>query len=527
MRDPIDTLSRQLRSGAIDRRRFMCGAVAAGVTVGLAGTLADKALASTPRKGGRFRIGAVGGATTDVLDPKTFSDFWVVSVNWQTRNNLIEIDHNLELVPELAESWEPSKDAKRWVVKLRKGVEFHNGKTLDANDVVYSMNIHRGPDTTSEAKTLLKIVEDIVVDDSNTVVFKLSSGNTDFPYILADYHFPILPTGTENFDDGLGTGGYILESFEPGVRALTKRNPNYWKENRAHFDEVETLNIADTAARVSALRSGDIDAMLRVDLRTANRLVQVEGIKLIEVTGSTHAVMPMLTDQPPFNDNNLRLAMKYAIDRDALVTTILGGHGVVGNDHPIAPINRYYASELPQREYDPEKARYYLKQAGMDSFAIDLHASDLILNVGIETAVLFKDHAARAGIDINVVREPTDGYWDNVWRKVPFFQDYYSGRPSEDWMFSLVYAADADWNNSNWKHERFNRLLKEARAMLDEVKRREMYVEMQRICSDEGGVIIPAFLTNIDATSDKVAHGEVAADREFDGWRAHERWWFA
>jgi peptide/nickel transport system substrate-binding protein len=527
MSNSIETLSRQLIAGTISRRRFMQAAVAAGLSAGMASAFADKARAGTPKRGGRFRIGAVGGAATDKLDPKTFQDFMLVNVSWQTRNNLVEIDHNLAPAPELAESWEASDDATQWTFKLRQGVEFHSGKTLDAEDVVYSINDHRGPDTASVAKTLLTVVEDVKADGKDTVVFTLSGGSADFPYVLADYHFPIVPAGTENYDDGLGTGGYILESFEPGVRGLTKRNPNYWKEGRAHFDEIETLSIPDGTARLSALRSGDIDAMLRVDRKTADRMAQVQGFQLIEVTGSTHMVMPMLTDRPPFDDNNLRLAMKHAIDREMLVRNVLSGHGVVGNDHPIAPINRYHASELPQRQYDPDKARHYLKKAGLDTFSIDLHASDLILNVGVDAAVLFKEHAAAAGIDINVVKDPIEGYWNDVWRQVPFFQDYYSGRPSEDWMFSLVYAADADWNNSYWNHEGFNRLLKEARAELNEAKRREMYVEMQRICSDEGGVIIPMFLTNIDAASDKVAHGDVAGNFEFDGWRAHERWWFA
>jgi peptide/nickel transport system substrate-binding protein len=104
---------------------------------------------------------------------------------------------------------------------------------------------------------------------------------------------------------------------------------------------------------------------------------------------------------------------------------------------------------------------------------------------------------------------------------------FWGGRVTEDWMFATAYAEDAAWNDMLWKHEKFNKLLKEARAELDETKRREMYVEMQRIVSDEGGVVIPVFAADLAAASDKLKFENVASDWELDGFRAPERWWFA
>src|SRR5262249_13914405 len=161
------------------------------------------------------------------------------------RNCLVEISPTFEAVPELAESFESRNGPAEWVFRLRPGVRFHNGKALTAEDVIYSLNLHRGPDTKSGAKALLKGVAAIAKEDWRTVSFKLSSPNSDFPYVLADYHLVIVPEGTSDFAKGVGTGPYMLESFAPGVRALVKRNPNYWKADRGHFDTVETINIAD------------------------------------------------------------------------------------------------------------------------------------------------------------------------------------------------------------------------------------------------------------------------------------------
>ena len=141
--------------------------------------------------------------------------------------------------------------------------------------------------------------------------------------------------------------------------------------------------------------------------------------------------------------------------------------------------------------------------------------------------MLYKEHAAKAGIDINVVREPNDGYWSNVWMQKPWCMCYWSGRPTEDWMFSTAYAEDANWNDSFWTHDHFNTLLKAGRSELDEAKRREIYFEMQQIVRDEGGVVVPMFANYLYAMSTKVQHGELAANWDLDGLKGMERWWFA
>ncbi|MCH7794611.1 MAG: ABC transporter substrate-binding protein, partial [Proteobacteria bacterium] len=406
---------------------------------------------------------------------------------------------------------------------------FHNGKTLDAEDVVASINHHRGEDTKSAAKPLVKPITDIKAEGKDTVVITLEGGSADFPFIISDYHLAILPAkdGVIEWQSGDGTGGYVLENFEPGVRASFKRFPNYWKEGAAHFDSSELLSIADVAARTNALITGEIDVMDRVDIKTLHLLKRNKKIRIDETTGYAHYTFAMRTDTAPFDDNNVRMALKLSLDRDALLQNVLRGHGSVGNDHPISVANRYHAADLPQRVYDPDKAKWHLKQAGLSGLTVDLSAADAAFAGAVDAAVLYQEHAAKAGITINVVREPNDGYWSAVWMKKPWCAVYWGGRPTEDNMFSTAYAAGADWNDSFWSHDRFNKLLVEARAELNEAKRREMYVEMQGIVSNEGGVVVPMFNNYVFAMSTKVQHGQMSGSGDLDGDKWMERWWFA
>ena len=534
MTRPLDKLSRQLIAGQIHRRDFMRGAIAMGLTVSSASLMADKAQAATPNKGGRFRQGLTGGASSDTLDPATFLDSYMINVGFgQLRNCLTEIDSNNQLVGELAESWEASPDAATWTFKIRQGVEFHNGKTLDATDVAASINHHLGEDSKSAAKGIIQDITEIKVDDANTVVFVLGAGSADFPYLLSDYHLGICPAnadGTMDWQSGVGTGGYVLQSFEPGVRTLTTRNPNYWKEGFAHFDEIETLFIADAAARSNGLLTGELDGMQNVDLKTIELLKRHPNVEILATTGNQHVTLPMFTNTAPFDNNDLRLALKYAIDREEWLEKILQGYGELGNDHPIGPANQYRATpdEIPQRAYDPDKAKFHLKKAGHDSIELELSLANTAFEGAIDAGVLFAERAKVAGIDLKINREPDDGYWSNVWMKKPWVGSYWGGRPTEDWMFSQVYRKGADWNETLFEHERFNKLLVEGKAELDSGKRREIYVEMQRILHDEGGAVIPMFSAYVGAVTKSVGLPEnLASNWGFDGEKCAERWWFA
>jgi peptide/nickel transport system substrate-binding protein len=333
-----------------------------------------------------------------------------------------------------------------------------------------------------------------------------------------------------DWESGVGTGGYVLESFEAGVNTIVKRNPNYWKEGRAFFDSIENLFIADAAARTNAVKTGEIHAMSNLDLKTLHLLEKDEGLNVFPVTGNKHATLPMLTDVAPFDNKDVRLALKYAINREEILRKIIRGQGEVGNDSPVGPANIYRATpeELPQRQYDPDKAKFHLKQAGMDSLSVEIHLADTAFEGAIDSGLLYSESAKAAGIDIKVVREPDDGYWSNVWLVKPWCASYWGGRPTEDWVFSQIYSSGADWNEARWENERFNQLLVEARGELDTGKRRELYVEMQRIVSEDGGSVIPIFMAYTHAVSKKIGLPEQLANNwELDGHKDGERWWFA
>jgi peptide/nickel transport system substrate-binding protein len=525
----LEKLQRMFWTGKLTRRDFITQATALGVTAALSQSfIATHALAETPkpRRGGRLRIGVSGGSTTDSIDPAAITATMnQIIINGQLGNNLVEVDHENKPIPELAESWESSPDAKIWNFKLRKGVEFHNGKTMDADDVIYSLNHHRGEETKSAAKVIVDSIEEIKKEDKYSISFILKSPNADFPLLLSEYHLVIAPVSSD-FKDGIFSGGYILQKYEPGVRCFATRNPNYFKSDRAYFDEVETLGINDVNARTNALKTGQIDVMNRCELKTVHLFKKMKGIQVIRQDGFKHYTFAMQCNKAPYDNNDVRLALKYGVDRELLLKTILRGYGSVGNDHPISGTNRYHASELPQRQYDPDKAKFHLKKAGITDTTFKFHAAEAAFVGAIDAAVIYKESAARAGINIDVVREPNDGYWSNVWMKKPWCAVFWGGRPTEDMMFSTAYAADASWNDTAWQHKRFNELLVTARGELDEAKRRAMYVEMQSIVRDEGGVVVPMFAADLAATSDKVAHGPVAANWELDGTRAPERWWF-
>ena len=525
----LKELERLLTQGKITRREFIARVSALGLMAAVSpALLGTSAQAAGPKKGGRLKLGSAGGSTTDSMDPGTLMHTMPQTTNQCLRNMLVEVDYQGNAVPELAESWEASPDAAKWIFKLRKGVEFHNGKTMDAEDVIHSFNEHRG-ETKSAAKGVTEPITDIKADGKNTVIFTLKEGNADFPYIASDYHIPIVPKGVtgKEYEKGVGTGPFIMQTYEPGVRFLGKRNPNYFREGRPYVDEVEIIGIADTNARTNALMTGQVDVINRCEPKTFHRLEKAPNIQALKLEGARHYTIPMMTTTKPYDNNDVRLGLKYVINREQIIKQVLRGYGYLGNDHPIPRNNKYFAKDLPQRKYDPEKAKFHLKKAGMLDHTFNLHAADAAYPGAVDASVLIQESAAKAGVKIKVVREPDDGYWENVWIKKEWVQCYWSGRPTADWMFSLAYTATANWNDTKWQHKRFNELITAARAELDDNKRRQQYVEAQQICSDEGATPVPAFALQLSAASKKCGFKNPAANWEFDGFRVAERWWFA
>ncbi len=523
-----EKLVARLQSGEISRRDFIQRAGALGLSSALPLSLVGgPAQAAGPRSGGHLRVATVQGSSTDQLDPTQLTSGHTNFLFSTMHSCLTEVRPDGQLAGLLADSFETGADASEWIFKLRKGVEFHNGKTLTADDVIASLERHRGEASASAMKSFMEEVVSITKDGNNVAKIKLKTASVDFPVILSASSLSILPSKNgkvEEFD--VGCGAYILTAFEPGQHSRYKKNPNYFMSDRAFVDTAEIITIADATARLNALVTGAVDVIGDVDSTAADRLAGNKDINVLDVVSTQHYTFPMRTDLAPFDNNHVRMALKLSIDREDVLDKVLNGHGLVGNDHPISPANRYYNGELEQRVYDPEKAKWHLKQAGMSNLKVELSASDGLYAGAVDTAVLFSEHAKRSGIELVPKRVPDDGYWSDVWLKHPWCASYWSGRPTEDWMFTQGYSATSNWNESYWKNDRFNELLVAARAEVDDAKRRQMYYEMQAICRDDCGSVIHVFANHISANTGNVGvPDKVAGNWEFDGYKMIERWW--
>jgi peptide/nickel transport system substrate-binding protein len=524
---PFDKLVAQVNTGEISRRDFIQRVGALGLATAIPSALLSNAAYAAPKRGGHLRVATVNGSSTDSLDPTKLTSGMINFMQCTMHANLTEIMPDGQIAPYLAESYEPGKDASEWIFKLRKGVQFHNGKAVTADDVIASLDRHRGEESASAMKSFMEEIVRMTKDGDHTVVIKLKSPSVDFPVILSAPSLAILPSNNgkiEQFD--VGCGPYILQKHEPGQHALFKKFSNFFMSDRAFVDTAEILTIADTTARQNALVTGAVDVIGDVSATTAGLLARNSKITVKDVVSTQHYCFPMRTDLAPFDNYHVRMALKLSIDREDVLDKVLDGHGLIGNDHPISPANRYYDASLEQRVYDPEKAKWHLKQAGLSSLKISLSASDGLYAGAVDTAVLYSEHAKSAGIEITPNRVPDDGYWSDVWLKHPWCASYWSGRPTEDWMFTQGYSATSNWNESFWKNERFNELLVSARGEADEVKRSDMYHEMQRICRDDGGTVTHLFANHISAYTDKVGVPDtIAGNWEFDGYKMIERWW--
>lgn len=484
-----------------NRRSFLKGVGAAG-----AGLLLTKKLGlaadESPVRGGHLVVGLNGGASSDTLDPTLAAA--------AVPHNILKMlqDHLVYAAPDgrgleamLAESWEHSADFLTWNFKIRKGVVFHDGRSMTAKDVVFSLNRHRGPDTKSGSAAGMRIVSDIKVENDHEITITLTEPNIDFPYALTGYHIVIQPEGDPG-NSGIGTGPYVLSEANHGTRYLTRKFQDYWRPDVGFVDSIETIVINDATARISSLLNGQVHLINGVEPKIVNLMGNSSAATIVPTQGRGHYTFAMRCDAAPFDNADLRMALKLAVNRQDLIDRIMLGYGALGND---TPINETYplGETFPQREYDPEEAGRLYKKSG-HSGSIQLHTSDVAFPGAVDAATLYKEHAAQAGITIDVVREPGDGYWSDVWNKKPFCATYWDGRPTQDQALALAYKSDAPWNDTAWKRPEFDQLLTDARSTNDEAVRTEKYRAASAMVRDDGGAIIPMFNQYLDGVSNKV-----------------------
>ena len=394
----LNELTTRLQKGGVSRREFMGRAAALGASTAAIASLlasAEAYAAETPRSGGLLRLGLGGGSTTDSVDITSYNDSVMIDVSHGLFNGIIEWGEDGKPKPELAENFEPTNGAKDWIFKLRKGVTFSNGKEFTADDAIYSLNLHRG-DSKSGGAAAMKPITDIKKLDKYQIQISLGAPDADLPYVLTDYHILMVPDGFKDWAKPVGTGAFELEKFDPGVRISLKKVREYWKPGRGHLDGAEVTVINDSSARINALISGQIDAINRVDHKAVAMLSKSSKIQIVRAAGGWHSVLAMEMDKPPYDNPDIRLALKYATDREQILKALFSGYGTLGNDHPIPPTDPYFNSELPQRKHDPEHAAFHFKKAGMANPKILLQASDAAFNGAVDEGALFQASCAAA-----------------------------------------------------------------------------------------------------------------------------------
>ena len=518
-----------VRKGHLSRRDFIQLAAAAGIAIPMASTMFSRAEAQEPKKGGTLRIGMEGGSASDSLDPTTYSDSVMIAASLCVMNGLVEFDADGNPTGELFESWDVQPGAQDWVFNVRQGIKFSNGKTLDADDIIYSINLHRGDQTKSPAKGNLQQIQELTAISPSQVGITLVAGNADFPAILGDYHLVVVPKDHTDWENPIGTGAYVLESFEPGVRLAFKNRGDYWKPGRGNFDAVEILNIQDPAARTAALQSGQVDAVNRLDARTVDLLMKDPNVAVVRTkgTGNRFCFVNRVT-MDPFTNKDLRLALKWGIDREKIIKQVYNGYAIPGNDHTLDPLNPYYNTEMPQRTYDPDKAAFHFKKAGLAAGTkIELQTSEGAWGSAVDCAQIYQESIKAAGIDLTVNKVSGDGYWDNVWLKVPFCAVYWGRRLTADVYFTEVFGSGSPWNDSDWRIPEFDALVAEARIELDDTKRKEIYFKCQEMISEDGGQMCFAITDYLDGYSPKVQGVKTHARYDLDDNRVAEKAWFA
>ena len=249
-----------------------------------------------------------------------------------------------------------------------------------------------------------------------------------------------------------------MKEFSPGVRTVGVRNPNYWKSGLPHLDEIELIGIGDEPSRVNALLSGDVQLINAVTPNSTERIKGTPGFAVLETKTGAYTDLIMRDEGGITGNEDFRRGMKYLLDREQIRRAVFRGYGTIGNDQPIDPTNKYYLAGLPQRAFDPDKAKFYFQKAKLGSAPLQVFASPAA-DGSVEMAMLLQQAAPQAGLNLQVSRVPADGYWSNHWMKHPLGFGNINARPSADVLFTQFFKSDAPWNEANWKNPKFDQML--------------------------------------------------------------------
>ncbi|MEO8302905.1 MAG: ABC transporter substrate-binding protein [Betaproteobacteria bacterium] len=469
------------------RRTFGAGLIGA-TALGLLGV--PTAGAQTRKRGGIIRVAFVGSPVK--LDPHIAagSEEWTMLRN--VYDNLVWTDETLTARPELAESWESTPDAMVWTFKLRKGVKFHHGRELDADDVVFSFNRILDPATASPARTVFSMIDRVEKVNPQVVRFTLKSPFAEFAQLVGgSFQAKIAPRDVSDLNKNpTGTGAFKLTEFVAGDHITLVRNDAYWRDGEPYLDQVRFVYLPEEAAHIAGMMSGDLDMTWWPSAEVIPIYQSNKDITVSIAQSLGYQPIVMRVDQPPFDKPEVRRAFRLLCNRESLKKTALGNLNVpVSNDHPIPPFSAMYMEQKPLGQ-DIDTAKKLLADAGYKD-GLDIEMMAWTGRAGlVQSALGFQDMAKKANVRIRVNTVPSDIFLSKYWLKHNFFVTNWNGRTTLYEMLALTYQSNATWNESQWKSKKMDDLIELVRREQNEAKRKAVFAEVQKMFIEDSPVII-------------------------------------
>jgi peptide/nickel transport system substrate-binding protein len=440
--------------------------------------------AGQPVAGGTLRYGMVTEVSS--LDPHVYvGSSWKV-LNMAFYDTLLTFDQEAQLVAGLAESWETT-DAKIYTLKLRKGVRFHGGEPFTAEDVKFSLERILDPKTGATLRDNLAGTTVTVVDEF-TVRLERPAPDATLLNILALPEVAMVSSAWMKSDPNVkvkanGTGPFLLKEYEPAVRAVAEKNPNYFRKGQPYLERVEFRMIKNDEARVNALRTGAVDMIEFVPWKDIDALGRQSGIKVVS-SGGAFMNLWLNVKKKPFDDPRVRQAIAYAVDREAISRAAFFGHGAPLYGPPTVPDSPFFNKDLANTfAHDPAKARTLLKQAGV----AEGQELELLVFQGLavytSTAQMVQANLKEVGVNVriklvewaNVVENKNKATYDfliwgvNVKLPDPDAYGIYFGAESSYWASPV-----------GFRDEKIEALLKQGRALTKLEDRKKVYAELER-----------------------------------------------
>jgi peptide/nickel transport system substrate-binding protein len=500
-------------------RRQALGAAAAGTgAVILAGcgssgsqasgshtTASSASNTAKPKYGGTFRWGAPDSSTTDSVDPllggNSTTSYTMCQCMYDTLTKVAP--NSLAAVPLLAEEFTPAKDLTYWDFRLNKA-EWHNGKPVTADDVIYTLKRVLNPKTPGTAAAILPSIDPSRLKklDSRTVRVYLKYPDISLPLGLTDAGASIVPV---DFDPKkpIGSGPFKFKSLTPGQRGVFVRNPNYWQSGKPYLDQFEMISFADpNTTRINALVNGQIDTGDYINASLVPTLKNASTINVAEVKASVFITWEMRMDVPPFDDVRVRQAMKLIANRPQMVEQAYSGLGIVANDLMGDWWDPLYDHSIPQRVQDIEQAKSLLKAAGKEGLTVPLTVSPITGGV-LEMAQVLQQNAKEAGVTIKIDSITDAAAYNNKYAFPAVFKISYAGAIPIWNVIGYFLLPNSVYGISKWRNPKWLSLVTQARGTLDDAKRKDLMFEAQQIFYNEGTEGVFAFQNATSATSKK------------------------